>query len=456
MTEFLKQIPDAAQSFGEITDEISEILDELDEELMKRGTLAVDSIDWPELRKKAEALLPQICHLQGYRALIVAMTAPEPSGLIQETSLTGAFAAAQHLTEKAWPDMHPQGPRLKRKRDAWLNDIIQALGGAVEDVSAQGGLSRNGVKSAEKLIKALKKNEIDSVVLERALKDQPEDLPEAPAAPKAGAMQSSKLAQSAPPSTHATPQRLDAKGRADLRRDIQALADRISHHEADAGIAWLMRGYASWLEYAQAPEKKDETGLTDQPAMPAFVAGEHLKNATSPDMAALKKLEDRLFMSPDWFDGQKLAAEMALRLDMPQSAAAICRRVRDRLEQVPELKELKHQNGTDIVSEEIQTWVAANTTSVSGTGPAGATEDIGGDETGDALAEAEARISAARSPREAALAQLSFARALIASGHPHHAKLIAENLARRLSPPTLQEWDSHLLEEIENLQKTGE
>jgi len=450
MTEFLKQIPDAKQGFGEITDEITEVLEALDEELMKRGTLAVDSIDWPELRKKAENLLPQICHLQAYRALIIAVTAPEPSGIIQENALIKAFATAQHLADKAWPEMHPQGPRLKRKRDAWMNDIVQALGSAVDDASEQNAMSRAGVKAAEKLVKSLKKAEIDSSTLERALKNQPEDLPEAPASPQPAAARPRETARPAATAAQPVQQRLDAKGRADLRRDIQALADRISHHEPDAGIAWLMRGYASWLEYAEAPQAKDGDGVTDQPAMPAFVAEEHRKNATTPDLAALKKLEDRLFMRPDRLEGQQLAAGLAQKLDMPGSAAAIRQRVQDRLAQLPAPNDLHHPPGTQIVPQALHTPAPALPSPPVVVQSEAAETDFEAD-TGDPLTQAEIAIAAARSPREAALAQLSFARVLIASGHTHHAHLIAETLIRRLSEPALQEWDSQFLEEVKDL-----
>ncbi|WP_082005676.1 type VI secretion system domain-containing protein [Halocynthiibacter namhaensis] len=212
---------------------------------------------------------------------------------------------------------------------------------------------------------------------------------------------------------------------------------------------WIMRGYASWLEYAKAPESKDETGITDQAAMPAFVAEEHLKNVASPDHVALKKLEDRLFMSPDWFEGQNLAADMALALDMPKSADAIRVRVQDRLAQVPELMDLKHQNGTEIVPDTIRTWIADDVAPDSGATKS-EPSDIPGDDT-DALALAEARICAARSPREAALAQYEFAVALIAAGHVHHARLICKTLTRQLSEPPLDDWDSHFLAEVKKL-----
>lgn len=452
MTEFLKQIPVSKQGFGEITDEIIEALEALDEELMKRGTLAVDSIDWPELHKKAESLLPQVCHLQAYRALIIAVTAPEISGCIQESGLITAFATAQHLTDKAWPEMHPQGARLKRKRDAWMNDIVQALASAVDDASEQNVMSCAGVKAAEKLVKSLRKAEIDSRNLERALKNQPADLPEVTASPQPAAARPRETARPAAAAAQTVQQRLDAKGRADLRRDIQALADRISHHEPDAGIAWLMRGYASWLEYTQAPEAQDAEGVTDQPAMPAFVAEEHRKNATTPDLATLKKLEDRLFMSPDWFEGQQLAAEMAQRLDMPGSSAAIRQRVQDRLAQLPELKDLRHQNGTEIVPEEVQSWAADQSAApIVVQSEATAMDDDA--EAGDPLAQAETAIGAARSLREAALAQFSFARTLIAGGHLSHADSIAGMLLNHFSEPFLKEWDHRFWEDLKELRQ---
>jgi len=443
--EILASCPVGDSGFGVIDDDLSEQLDIIDNELMKRGTLGMESIDWKVVLMAADAVLRRCAHLKAFHAAITAMS-QKPAG----RDVPAILDLGEYLFVQAWPGLHPQGKRGERLRTAWGQEIIQSMGNALCYVwRAERAIPDRTEDRVGKLITCLREHKIDPGPLEDALKQ----MKQATTPPSEKETGSSSRSDSS--GTGGSARRdLDARERAVLRQDIRALAYRISQFDADADVAYLMRGYAAWLEHKSIPENVD--GVVPQMSMPAFIIEEHQNAAKNPDDGALLKLEDRLFLSPDWFEGQKIAADMAGRLGHEDVAHAIRSRCARRLARLPELKTLSYANERTYVPREIAAW--AEKLHESKVADEEDVIDKSSDDVADGLESrvrmTNAALAESQSGRETALAKLDLARAFRESNLDAHAALLLDEILREFQLADLADWDRALLNEVEKERKS--
>lgn len=431
MQKLIQGLKTSKNGFGEISEETGEHLEVIEDELMKRGTLAADSLDLVRLEESCRAVLDQCTHLLAIRGLVIVLAMSEKSeGLVPAFHLTTA------LFKTYWPDLHPQGAKQARRRKAWAADIVTALDiGVKKIVQRNGNLPDICVKEGLVCVEVCKTAEIDVALLAKSLQGEV----------KTNEERSKPTASSAPSQSD----ELDAKGRADLRRDIRSLTDRIERNDPNAGIAYRLRGYAAWLDFQSAP-KANNAGVTKQQEMPDFVVEEHARNLKTPTVGALSKLEDRLYMTPDWFEGHKLAHDMAQAMDRPTIAKAIIARVNDRLTACPELEQLKYETKRPIVSDEIRNWALATTTQPSPVIAALETanpEPIS-DELLPQLQTLNEELAKAVSPRSYAIIKLKMARVVGANGLAEQSKMMVSELVEQMADDVLKKWDAEFYAEI--------
>lgn len=446
--QILPSIPGPDREFGEIDDDIQEALDQIDNELMKRGTLNAESLDWDAVAEQAAAVLARCAHLKGFHAAVLALTNQPASA-----DLAKAFALSTYLFAQAWQEMHPKSKRAGRLRDVWIGDIIGNLASGVEYVcKAERTLPDESRAKALALVELASPHGIDVSALSDAL--QAAKTPPPPQSEK----------QSGGGGGEFVSRELNARDRAVLRKDIRSVADRITQFDPDAPVAYLMRGYAAWLEHKSLPENTD--GVTQQQAMPAFILDEHKAAASDPDAAKLAKLEDRLYMSPDWFEGQKIAERMARKLGHEAVANAIAQRSAERVLSLPGLDKLQYANNKPYVSPEIAQWLAnVGSALAKGKGKAGGAgkgvvddipDDDGMDDAGskkpsleDALRVADDAVAKSASGRETVLAKFALAKEMATHGLKSHARLIFDEILHEFGVAKLGEWDKALLREVQ-------
>lgn len=431
MQKLIQELKTSQNGFGKISEETVEHLEVIEDELMKRGTLAADSLDLGRLEESCTAVLTECTHLLAIRGLVIVLTMSEKSeGLVPAFHLTTALFKAY------WPDLHPQGAKQARRRKAWATDIVAALDiGVKKIVQRSGNLPDICVKEGLICVEVCKTAEIDVALLAKSLQGEVKTNEER-----------SKATASSTPSQ---PDELDAKGRADLRRDIRSLTDRIERHDPNAGIAYRLRGYAAWLDFQSTP-KANNAGVTKQQEMPDFVVEEHARNLKTPTAGALSKLEDRLYMTPDWFEGHKLAHDMAQAMDRPTIAKAIMARVNDRLTARPELEQLKYETKRPIVSEKIRNWALATTqpSPVITKPPQSEEPEPVSDELLPQLQTLNEELSKAVSPRSYAITKLKMARVVGASGLAEQSRMMVSELVEQMADDVLKKWDAEFYAEI--------
>lgn len=433
----LSSIPGEDQEFGVLNDALADRLELISEELFKKGTLRGDDINWDVIETESSGVLQQASHMLAFRGMILALI---ESGTGE--GLAGAFAAGSALFSVHYPKLHPQGKKFQRKKQSWALEIIGALTKAVKDGQAE--FDANALKTAGlSFCDAAAPHDLDVTVLRQSVED-------AVANPKSRTSgKSSHTSQSHGEAQADEPRKLDAKERAQLRREVQTLAHRIFTNTPDAGISYQMRGYAAWMEFQFLPEA-DATGKTELQTMPSAVLGEYQRAASNPSQRDLQHLEEKLLSNPDWFEGHLLASKIALQLGLPNAAEAIRQRVAGRLQAWPELRELKYENETPFVSDKIAAWIgeqaeATKTEPLEGTFE----QQEQGGEIKDLLSSIDAEIAAAKSLRDKALAKLRLLRAYKGLGHLAQAKMMAEELRDLIHDTSAKDWDEHMLKLIE-------
>lgn len=334
-SELRKLICKTVKVGAKLNEKDVELIDIIDTELLKLGTLAHDAIDWKAGRAASQNVLATHKNIKALTFIwndLLRQATAENLLLVVET--------VHFVIEKQLKLIHPFEPKFERLKSARLKEIMLATVGKLSTVD----FSEDQVSILNNLLDKFKiispSYGIEADKFQHIEKNQN--------------VQKTSTGNSTGGSSV-----LDAKGRADLRRDIRLLASKITSHDPDAGVAYFLRSYGAWMELSSLPES-DAAGITAMNAMPASIVTEFEKELMSPSLAGLQRLEDRLSNSPDWFDGHFMAAKIAVKLGLVCVSDLIRQRVQYRIVQLPEIQNLRYANGTPFVSHSITDWVSAS------------------------------------------------------------------------------------------------
>lgn len=429
--------PGSESDFGTLNEDAENALDAINTELIKRGTLSAEDIDWKAIEAATLGLFTHCVHLYGYVAAVLLIARIPSQGHLNHT-----IKVMEHFLDHSWPGLHPNGPRAERHKNKFLGELIAAFTGHITAVvNAERTLSQECHKGLKSLVKRLEKLKL------------PVDLKELRSAMDAA--KAPKLVDETAFSSDGSfkKRELDAKERAEMRRAIKSMADQIFQYDPDAGVSFALRGYAAWLEHWQ--ESPSEGGMIEQYPMPANIQDEHAKAALKPNLSTVMRLEDRLFNSPDWMEGQKTLYGMLMTLEFPHAAQAVRQRVAHRLSVREELKSLKYANGTDIVPPEIESWAAA--TPIESFSVEGA--DEGGEEENpaermlEALTALDKELAHSLSGRAVFTKRLEFAEELLTAGLKAQTLSILTALEMEVEQKDLKDWDPEFFQRLKTLKE---
>lgn len=405
--------------------DIEAAMETIDAEIMKRGTLGAESINWEQVRSSAAEVLTQCAELTAVRAFSLAEEQRDaPSSFDEIVSLL------QRLFDIYWDDAIPTSVR---RRSAWASDILALLERITRQCAMQyGPLKPQQIKCLTALLLSFEAHSFDVSAARVALDDAAKPVEREATTDDVDPLGSNL--------------KLDAAGRAKLRRDIRAISDRIASHDPEAPVAFSLRAYAAWLEHQGAPPADDQ-GKINQYPMPSGIVQQMKDQLKSPSPSGLQAIEDRLFDNPDWFEGHKIAAEMASGLGLVAVSNSIRDRVVERLSSLPELQDLTFANGLPMVSDEIQEWVS-EPTRLSAEGEVEQPQSI---TLEAALQSVENTSKALAGSRAKAIARFRLARILLTHGFAGQASLLLGELNQLLSAPLPDDWEQDLRREISML-----
>ena len=143
------------------------------------------------------------------------------------------------------------------------------------------------------------------------------------------------------------------------KNTLLKVADYLIERDFSNPIGYQLRRYAILSLITVAPlAENDRTQL-------AAVSQDRINDykiliekALSSDV--WKEIEYSLTLAPYWIEGHYLSAKIAERMSYPQVAKAIKESVLSFIERLPELKQLKFNDGTPFISDECSSWLYDN------------------------------------------------------------------------------------------------
>ena len=140
------------------------------------------------------------------------------------------------------------------------------------------------------------------------------------------------------------------------KNTLLKVADYLIERDFSNPIGYQLRRFAIWSLITVAPlAENDRTQL-------AAVSQDRINDykiliekALSSDV--WKEIEYSLTLAPYWIEGHYLSAKIAERMSYPQVAKAIKESVLSFIERLPELKQLKFNDGTPFISDECSSWL---------------------------------------------------------------------------------------------------
>jgi type VI secretion-associated protein, VC_A0119 family len=155
------------------------------------------------------------------------------------------------------------------------------------------------------------------------------------------------------------PVSIDASNDRAWKNTLLKVADHLIERDFSNPIGYQLRRFAIWSLITVAPlAENDRTQL-------AAVSQDRINDykvliekALSSDV--WKEIEYSLTLAPYWIEGHYLSAKVAERMSCPQVAKAIKESVLSFIERLPELKQLKFNDGTPFISDECSSWLYDN------------------------------------------------------------------------------------------------
>ncbi|MBF1188143.1 MAG: type VI secretion system protein TssA [[Eubacterium] sulci] len=143
------------------------------------------------------------------------------------------------------------------------------------------------------------------------------------------------------------------------KNTLLKVADYLIERDFSNPIGYQLRRFAIWSLITVAPlAENDRTQL-------AAVSQDRINDykiliekALSSDV--WKEIEYSLTLAPYWIEGHYLSAKVAERMSCPQVAKEIKESVLSFIERLPELKQLKFNDGTPFISDECSSWLYDN------------------------------------------------------------------------------------------------
>ncbi|CAM4123638.1 MULTISPECIES: type VI secretion system protein TssA [Lelliottia] len=242
----------------------------------------------------------------------------------------------------------------------------------------------------------------------------------------------------------------DADERA-WQQTLLKVADRLTEHQPGEAVGYRLRRYAIWHTITSPPvvSRGNRTPLA---AVSSDRVSEYESALACADITLWRQTETSLSLSPYWFDGHWLSAQMAT----VQGFAGVSNAIRDELlhvlHRLPALRTLTFSDDTPFLSSRCEQWLrTAETERAEACGDVNTAIGACREEQGlnAALALLEDNIRSQSEPREAFYAGLMLAELLDAEGMVNLAEMHYRQLWQQAQRLSLEQWEPGLVERLE-------
>lgn len=445
----------------------------VEDQMMKVGSLAHDTIEWTDVEQKTISLLKNkskdIKLLTYLTQCLYHQLSPARFNL--SLLLLGDFI--DHYWEEAFPVPGPKG-KIPRKR------LLSQLGQRVKDAFENVDLNRfvdereeELKQAADVLDSALEKREIESDELISVIRHIRSHISQAEQRRKQAQVQQEQKAAAASSSAEALSQTTSSEGTAAssqmgavvidssdekaTKNTLLKVAEVLSDQYNGGALSIRVRRYAVWSGITSVPDNNPQGETLLRPMQQDRVK-DYQDMMHSPDLALWKKVEQSLTMAPYWFEGHKMSYQIAQALGKKDWCEAIRDETDRFLNRLPQLKELSFKGGVPFVPDEVIDWLVdtAPASGQSGGGSQGwgdirkqvtkLAEDKG---VSEALAMVNNGLENETEPRNQWYWRLMSADLMKAQGFEAMAKESYQTLYQQALSMNVSDWEPSIIQQLE-------
>lgn len=440
------------------------VLEFLENEIMKIGSLAHTGIDWMRVERESLQLLADRSKDLKVLGFLLLCLQRGGNGERYALSLYLLHRVLDHWWSEAWP--YP-GAKGARARKLLFGQVLQRASAEVEKLSFDPGLG-DGRRYCLTLVECLITQATAQGLPDDGLYDLKRQIERLPAANQAASeppvAHSSSRPESPPassPAAAATPSlgdlTLDAGNERATRQSLLKVADLLTDLSPAETLGYQLRRYAIWNGISAEPPSRDGV-KTDLAAVSADrVADYRDALAKGPDLALWQRIEQSLSLSPFWLEGHWLSAQVADALGHGDCSEAIRLALRRFLDRLPTLEALTFNDGTPFLPKAVADWLLASPAK-SGSSGSGwqqayerAAELLPRDGLGPAMQGLEDGLAEAKEPRDRFYWRLMCTELLRESGMKTLARQQVRDLQEQTRALTLDDWEPGLIARLERL-----
>ncbi len=469
---YVDQVMAPLQGESDVGDSLAEdpVMEYLENEVMKVGSLAHTGIDWGKVESESLRLLSDVS--KDLKVLGFLMLCLQRDGNGERFAVS--FFLLQRVLDDWWDQAWPYpGDRGQRARKMLFRQILQRALKQVESLSFDGTLGDARAFCLETLDVLLSRSELRQLPsdgladLKRAVEKLPvpQQAPPAQEAPLPADTPSAPLAKGTEKQSAATASigslNFDPTNERAARQSLLKVSDLLTDHSPEDPLGYQLRRYAIWHSITAVPPTRDGV-KTDLAAVSADRVADYRDALDrSPDLALWQRIEQSLSVSPFWLDGHYLSACVALELGYPDCAESIRASVRAFVERLPKLTDITFNDGTPFLTDTARDWVFA--------GPTGSPGGAEGSASPWESAYREARIlldkkglttalqlledglEKAREPRDRFYWRLMSSQLLRDCGMKSLARQQIQDLQSQVSELNLSLWEPGLMTKLDRL-----
>ncbi|UXM95226.1 type VI secretion system protein TssA [Bartonella sp. HY329] len=356
---------------GVIIDD-NDIYDEIDTEMMKRGTLNHSTIRWEWVCDQCELLLKT--EAKDFRLILFILQSLSSLKKCEDPTTLGAAIFSRFVNlwgDSAFP--------LAKKRLPVMRKIVDAIE-QLYDFALRTGLNNDQIlliaqslRSTSGYLKSLD-NDLELKILSLANKiealsiaDDENGLPslermlKEPVKPKP-IVEVKEKSPTNQPNIEIHPENLvlDGKNERALKQSLAIVADFLLNVDISNPLSYRLRRFATWYGINNPPElkRRDDVKTVIMPVSANAI--DEYKIAIEReqiDHEIAQKLERSCHLQPFWIEGQLLAYRLASVCERKLAADAIYQETVQFVNTVPWLFKLQFTNGAPFISEDAKLWI---------------------------------------------------------------------------------------------------
>ena len=445
-------------------------LDFLEQELMKMGSLAHTSIDWPKVEREALGILSDRSKNLKVLGFLLLCLVRGGGGERFALALWLLAGVLDSWWAYAWP--HP-GVKGERARQMLFKQIVQRAAQHADALSfdaSQGDGKAFCQATLSRILTLLPAQQLPPEPvkgLQQTLARLPVDFAPSKIASLAekGAGKSAEptpenAAKPATASVTIAPGTLtlDPDNERATRQSLLKVAELLTTTDVANPLGYQLRRHALWFSISGAPPTRDGV-RTELAAISADRVADYLDAlAKAANSDVWQRIEQSVAASPFWLDGHWLSARAAQALGYSRCAQAIHDSLAAFVERLPDLLNLAFSDGTEFLCAEARLWLQAPRSQGPSSPSAGSPWDQTYQQACERLADSglaaamqllEDGLLSAREPRERFYWRLASSRLLQHSGLTTLAQQQQQDLQQQLQGRTLESWEPDLLKQLE-------